>query len=98
MAEREKKKVEEQWGMDNELDMNPDKPDNPENMRGEKGESIYDMHEDMQTVDAIPVEDQKQEQLEEARPRMTKHDSSTPQKFPGGEYMNDREEMDEEEK
>ena len=97
MVERDKKKAEEQWGMDNELNVNPDKKDDPENMKGQKGESIYDMHEDMQTVDAIPIEDRKQEQLEEERPRMTKHDSSTEQKFPAAEYMNNQEEMDNEE-
>ncbi|MET3576844.1 hypothetical protein ACFFIY_06725 [Bhargavaea ullalensis] len=97
MADQEKKKVEEQWGMDNELDMNPDKKDDPENMKGQKGESIYDMHEDMQTVDAIPIEDRKQEELEEQRPRMTKHDSSSMQKYPGAELENNEEEMDGEE-
>lgn len=55
--------------------------DNPENLKTDK-ESIYDMHEDMQTVDSIPLEDVRLENVEEDRPEMTKHSSSSEQKFP----------------
>lgn len=55
--------------------------DNPENSKTDK-QSIYDMHEDMQTVDSIPLEDLRLENVEEDRPEMTKHSSSSEQKFP----------------
>ena len=45
--------------------------DNPENLRTDK-ESIYDMHEDMQTVDSIPLEDLKMEEREEKHHTDTK--------------------------
>ncbi|KXH83775.1 hypothetical protein [Sporosarcina sp. HYO08] len=56
--------------------------DNPENLRSAK-ESIYDMHEDMQTVDAIPLEDKRLELEEEKIHYDTKTRSSTIEKFPG---------------
>lgn len=93
---QEKKKVEETWGTEEHLDLTPENKDNPENMKGLQGESIYDMHEDMQTVDAIPVEDRKQEELEENHNRMSKHDSSTTQKFPGADYEQNEETMEDE--
>lgn len=54
--------------------------DNPENLPTDK-ESIYDMHEDMQTVDAIPLEDVRMEEEEENRPRETKSSSSSEEKY-----------------
>lgn len=54
--------------------------DNPENLPTDK-ESIYDMHEDMQTVDSIPLEDVRMEEEEENRPRDTKDSSSSEEKF-----------------
>lgn len=56
--------------------------DNPENLRTDK-ESIYDMHEDMQTVDSIPLEDLKMEEREEKVRRDTKNNSSSAEKYPG---------------
>lgn len=54
--------------------------DNPENLKTDK-ESIYDMHEDMQTVDAIPLEDVRMEEEEERHHRKTKDRSSSEEKF-----------------
>ena len=54
--------------------------DNPENLPTDK-ESIYDMHKDMQTVDAIPLEDVRMEEEEENRPRETKNSSSSEEKY-----------------
>ncbi|ARJ38482.1 hypothetical protein CSV71_10810 [Sporosarcina sp. P21c] len=56
--------------------------DNPENLKTDK-ESIYDMHEDMQTVDAIPLEDVRMEEEEERNHRETKNRSSSEEKFDG---------------
>ncbi|BAQ09606.1 hypothetical protein OXB_1134 [Bacillus sp. OxB-1] len=56
--------------------------DNPEHLRTDK-ESIYDMHEDMQTVDAIPMEDARMEWEEEKRHHDTKSNSSTEEKYQG---------------
>lgn len=56
--------------------------DNPENLRTDK-ESIYDMHEDMKTVDSIPLEDVKLEEREEKAHRDSKSNSSSVEKFPG---------------
>ncbi|MHA6260909.1 hypothetical protein ACXYMX_13570 [Sporosarcina sp. CAU 1771] len=55
--------------------------DNPENLRTDK-ESIYDMHEDMKTVDAIPLEDLRLELQEEKVHRDTKSESSSEEKYP----------------
>lgn len=54
--------------------------DNPENLPTDK-ESIYDMHEDMKTVDSIPLEDKRLEEKEEKRHHDTKSDSSSEQKY-----------------
>lgn len=54
--------------------------DNPENLRTDK-ESIYDMHEDMQTVDSIPLEDVRMEEEEERHQRRTKDRSSSEEKY-----------------
>ncbi|WP_153731685.1 hypothetical protein [Sporosarcina obsidiansis] len=54
--------------------------DNPENLRTDK-ESIYDMHEDMQTVDPIPLEDVRMEAEEERHHRETKNRSSSEEKY-----------------
>ncbi|WP_301108111.1 hypothetical protein [Sporosarcina sp.] len=54
--------------------------DNPENLKTDK-ESIYDMHEDMQTVDAIPLEDVRMEAEEERHQRRTKDRSSSEEKY-----------------
>jgi len=56
--------------------------DNPENMKTDK-ESIYDMHEDMKTVDTVPLEDAKMEWREEKNHHDTKSNSSSEEKFPG---------------
>lgn len=56
--------------------------DNPENLKTEK-ESIYDMHEDMQNVDPIPLEDLKMEEREEKAHHDTKNQSSSEEKYPG---------------
>lgn len=56
--------------------------DNPEHLKTEK-ESIYDMHEDMQNVDPIPLEDLKMEEREEKAHRDTKNQSSSEEKYPG---------------
>lgn len=54
--------------------------DNPENLKTDK-ESIYDMHDDMQTVDAIPLEDVRMEAEEERNHRETKKHSSSEEKY-----------------
>jgi hypothetical protein len=54
--------------------------DNPENLPTDK-ESIYDMHEDMQTVDSIPLEDVRLEEHEEDHNRETKDSSSSEEKY-----------------
>ncbi|MCG7343769.1 hypothetical protein MHZ92_06465 [Sporosarcina sp. ACRSL] len=54
--------------------------DNPENLPTDK-ESIYDMHEDMQNVDPIPLEDVRMEQHEENHHRETKSNSSSEEKY-----------------
>lgn len=55
--------------------------DNPENLKTDK-ESIYDMHEDMQNVDPIPLEDLKMEEREEKNHHATKSNSSSEEKYP----------------
>ena len=54
--------------------------DNPENLPTDK-QSIYDMHEDMQTVDSIPLEDVRLEEREENKHRETKDSSSSEEKY-----------------
>lgn len=56
--------------------------DNPENLKTDK-ESIYDMHEDMKTVDPIPLEDLKMEEREEKHHHDSKSNSSSAEKYPG---------------
>lgn len=56
--------------------------DNPENLKTDK-ESIYDMHEDMKTVDSIPLEDLKMEEREEKHHHDSKSNSSSAEKYPG---------------
>ena len=56
--------------------------DNPEYLRTDK-ESIYDMHEDMKTVDVVPLEDARMEWEEEKRHLNSKSNSSSAEKSPG---------------
>lgn len=56
--------------------------DNPENLRTDK-ESIYDMHEDMKTVDSIPLEDLRMELQGEKLHLESKSNSSSAEKSPG---------------
>ncbi|MFC4354021.1 hypothetical protein ACFO0S_02925 [Chryseomicrobium palamuruense] len=55
--------------------------DNPEVMKTDQ-ESIYDMHDDMQTVDSIPMEDLNQEVKEEKDHTRTKDSSSSEERYP----------------
>lgn len=58
--------------------------DNPEGIKTDK-ESLFDMHEDMQTVDPIPLEDKRME-MEEEKPenhRKTKSRSLSEEKYKG---------------
>ena len=58
--------------------------DNPEGIKTDK-ESLFDMHEDMQTVDPIPVEDARME-WEEEKPgnrHRSKSQSSSEEKYKG---------------
>jgi hypothetical protein len=57
--------------------------DNPENLRSDK-ESIYDMDEDMKTVDAISMEDLRMELSDEKVRRDTKNTSSSDEKYNPG--------------
>lgn len=59
--------------------------DNPEHLRTDK-ESIYDMHEDMKTVDVVALEDARMEWEEEKRHFDTKSNSSTEERYKGGKY------------
>lgn len=56
--------------------------DNPDLVDTEK-ESIYDMHEDMQTVDPIPVEELNEKVKDEKDKRSTKKTSSSEKRYPG---------------
>lgn len=55
--------------------------DNPENIPTDK-ESIYDMHEDMKFVDAIPLEDLRMELQGEKLHHDSKSNSSSEEKYP----------------
>ncbi len=55
--------------------------DNPEQYKTDK-KSLTEMHEEELNVDAIPMEDLKQEKREEADKRGTKNSSSSEEKFP----------------
>ena len=61
--------------------------DNPERIKTDK-ESIYDMHEDMKFVDAIPLEDARMEWREEEAHLDTKSNSSTEEMSPGSDKIN----------
>ncbi|ANU27353.1 hypothetical protein [Planococcus versutus] len=55
--------------------------DNPEQYKTDK-KTLTEMHEEELTVDAIPMEDLKQEKREEGDKRGTKNSSSSEEKFP----------------
>lgn len=55
--------------------------DNPDLVKTEK-QSLFDMHEDMQTVDAIPVEELNEKVKDESNHRKTKNTSSSEERFP----------------
>lgn len=55
--------------------------DNPDGVRTNK-ESLFDMHEDMQTVDALPVEDINIEFLDEKDHHHTKNRSLSEERYP----------------
>lgn len=52
------------------------KTNNPDVLNTEK-ESIFDMHEDMKTVDPIPVEELNEKVKDEKNKKKTKNTSST---------------------
>jgi len=55
--------------------------DNPDLVKTEK-ESLFDMHEDMQTVDPIPVEELTQNVKDEKNHSHTKDSSSSEKRYP----------------
>ncbi len=55
--------------------------DNPDVVKTDK-ESLFDMHDDMQTVDAVPVEELNQKVKDEKNHRKTKDDSSSEERYP----------------
>ena len=55
--------------------------DNPEQFKTDK-KSLSEMYEEEMNVDSIPMEDLKQEKLEEKNKRATKNNSSSEEKFP----------------
>lgn len=55
--------------------------DNPDLVRTDK-ESLFDMHEDMQNVDSIPVEELTQNMKDEKNHRKTKDSSSSDERYP----------------
>ena len=55
--------------------------DNPDLLNTKK-ESIYDMHEDMQTVDPIPVEELNEKVKDEKNKSDTKSTSSSEKRYP----------------
>lgn len=56
--------------------------DNPDLLNTEK-ESIFDMDEDMNSVDAIPVEELNEKVKDEKDKRGTKSTSASEKRFPG---------------
>ena len=56
--------------------------DNPEQFKTDK-KTMHEMFKEEETVDSIPLEDLKQEQEEESKPRATKENSSSEEKYPG---------------
>lgn len=55
--------------------------DNPDGVRTTK-ESLFDMHEDMQTVDAISVEDLNMQVQDEQNHHHTKNRSLSEERYP----------------
>ena len=55
--------------------------DNPEGVKSDKI-SLFDMHEDMQTVDAISIEDLRLNLEDEKNPTHTKDRSSSEERYP----------------
>jgi hypothetical protein len=55
--------------------------DNPEQIKTDK-ETMHEMFKEEQTVDAIPLEDLKQNMEDEATPRSTKEDSGSDKLYP----------------
>nr|WP_075618943.1 hypothetical protein [Paenisporosarcina indica] len=55
--------------------------DNPDVVKTDK-ESLFDMHEDMNTVDPIPVEELNQQVKDEKNHRKTKDTSSSEERYP----------------
>lgn len=56
------------------------KTNNPDVLNTEK-ESIFDMHEDMKTVDPIPVEELNEKVKDEKNKKKTKNTSSTDTRY-----------------
>jgi len=65
----------------NDRDLKGRKLDNPDLVDTEK-ESLFDMHEDMQTVDAVPVEELNENMKDEKNHRKTKDTSSSEERYP----------------
>lgn len=65
----------------NERDLKGRKLDNPDLVDTEK-ESLFDMHEDMKTVDAVPVEELNENMKDEKNHRKTKDTSSSEERYP----------------
>lgn len=57
------------------------KLDNPDLVETEK-ESLFDMHEDMQTVDAVPVEELNQKVKDEEDKSHSKDTSASEERYP----------------
>ncbi|WP_342542271.1 hypothetical protein MHH33_15630 [Paenisporosarcina sp. FSL H8-0542] len=57
------------------------KLDNPDVVETDK-ESLFDMHEDMQTVDAVPVEELIEKVKDEENKRHSKDTSSSEKRYP----------------
>ncbi len=65
--------------MKGEVTMRDKKYDNPDMVNTDK-ESLFDKHEDMKTVDPIPVEELNEEVKDEKDKRGTKHRSGSEKK------------------
>ena len=55
--------------------------DNPDVVKTDK-ESLFDMHDDMKTVDAVPIEELNQKVKDEKNHHKTKDDSSSEERYP----------------
>jgi len=55
--------------------------DNPDLVKTDK-KSLFDMHEDMQTVDSIPVEELNEKVKDEDNHRKTKDTSASEERYP----------------